>query len=874
MRKFTKFFMLLFALVGATVGYAQSIAESPTPISGLTSGYYVIKNVNPGNKPANYNNYIYCENTENGALKLTATAPSEGVTNPATIDKYLWYVDVKPTGAGENVTVTISSVFQTGYWPVAQTGDKSLVVTNNPQVFDLKTTNQTLNGNTSAMTVDGNTCLIGNTTSYNDRWGNPQTYSYFHVNVGNNIGSWHDANPQSLLYAQFYAATGIAKKLTLNCTDSKLNNTFTKVATFVSYSPLSPADLLDFYTIQSVKNASEETVNEITESGTYTVNCTSHFPFELMTFTNGEFANANFYTMEIANGSRDVVYEDGTGVTTLPNTKGFNRKSLWAFEQVSGTEANFKIYNFAAGATAPMAVNGTGNNTAVDMGTYDSGDASTNQFTLTTSDTGYAFLHTKATTYLNASVSLVDTNADADSNPDPNTGLGLWNANGDGSRFTFASVNDMTAAATDLVGEGDPLYPTSEGYIKVTDASDILWLSNYNKSEKTLENLNTVLGRVSPSFNYSDPYRLNFNPSKVYQIISYNDANCKGWTIYSNTWCGPDGGNDPCDVYGRKIQIGDERPIAETFVWFEAVDYGYRIHHANTDYRFVELSAFNDGQTPDMPVGTNTGGVYYITPAKGLANVFALSNYNTKNKWLNCGTGDGNTIVRAQAPADNDGDLWLIKEVSVIPVEIGAAKWSTLCLPVAVEVPDDANLKVYTVSGVDNAGVMTLNEVPAGTIVAKKTGLLLASTSENASDTYNFTVSTEAGTSYNNNNILMGTTARRIGFNIGSVTDPTAVTIPHYALAQNQKDGVVAFYPSTLNILPANKAYIKKADITTTTGEGTSRALYMTGETTGVNNALIQNGEAEEYYDLNGRRVLYPTTGIYATRSGKKVFIK
>lgn len=854
--------MLLFALVGATVGNAQSIAESPTPISGLTSGFYVIKNVN-SRKPLNY---IYCENTVNGALKHTATAPSADVTDPATIDKYLWYVDVKTTG--ENVTVTISSVTLAGYWPTAQWGNKSLVVTKNPQVFDLKTTNQTLGGNTSAMTEDGNTCLIGNTTSYN--YGGEQTYSYFHVNDNNNIGSWHDANPGSLLYAQFYAATGFANKVTLNYKDGE-RNTFTKETTFMYNSPLSLDDLrLDFYTINNVKNESDETVNEITESGTYTVNCTSNFPFELMTITDGAFANANFYTMLIANGSRDVVYEGGTGVTTISNTKGFNKKSLWAFEQVSGTEANFKIYNLAAGATVPMAVNGTGGGTSVGMGTYNGGNASTDQFTLTTSDTGYAFLHTKATTYLNASVSLVDT--DADGNLNPNTGLGLWGANGDGSRFFFASVDDMTAAATEMVGIEDQEYPTTEGYISVyTGAQDAYYLYQYN-NQKTFAKLNAALEGVSGSFDYKNPYGYDFNPSKVYQIISYNDANCKGWTIYSNTWCDANGGNTAYDDSGRKIQIGANRPIAETFVWFEAVDHGYRIHHANSDYRFVELSAFNDMATPDMPVGTNTGGVYVITPARTIANVFALSNYNTENKWLHCGSGDGNTMVRAQNPTENDGDLWLIKEVSEIPVTIGAAKWSTLCLPVAVEVPvDAASLKVYTVSGVNNAtGVMTLEEVEPGTVVAKKTGLLLASTSE-TSEPYNFEVSTEAGTSFNNN-ILMGTTARRKGFNTATATNPAAITIPHYALAQ--QDDVVAFYPSTLNILPANKAYIKKSDIESSESGSANRALYMTGNTTGVDSTLIQNGETEEYYDLNGRRVLYPTTGIYATRSGKKVFIK
>ncbi|MBS7409019.1 MAG: hypothetical protein KIG47_07920, partial [Prevotellamassilia sp.] len=545
--------------------------------------------------------------------------------------------------------------------------------------------------------------------------------------------------------------------------------------------------------------------------------------------------------------------------------KEFNKESLWAFELVTGTEANFRIYNLAAGASKCIYKDGTNTGT-VAMGNPTS-DSSTKEFVLYINGSGYGFRIPGTTTAcLNPTENLADEGN--------NTSLGVWNydlsPNDNGSRFFFTSVDDMTAAASEFVGDPDSNYPSTEGYIRVSTggAQDALKLYNYN-NEKTLAKLNAALEGVSESFNYSNPYGFDFNPSKVYQIISYNDNNCKGWTIYSNTWCGPNGGNDQYD--DRKILIGADRPIAETFVWFEAVDHGYRIHHANSDYRFVQLSAFNDMVTPDMPVATNAGGVYVITPARYMANAFALSNYNTENKWLHCGTGDGYTIVRAQAPATNNGDLWLIKEVSKIPVTIGAAKWSTLCLPVAVEVPNDANLKVYTVSGVDNVtGVMTLNVVEPGTVVAKKTGLLLASTSENGG-TYDFTVSTEAGTSYNNN-ILMGTTARRTGFNTKDSADPTAITIPHYALAQNQKDGVVAFYPSTLNILPANKAYIKKSDIASS--GSANRALYMTGNTTGVDNTLIQNGETEEYYDLNGRRVLYPTTGIYATRSGKKVFIK
>lgn len=862
MRKFTKFFMLLFALVGATVGNAQTIAiaESPTKISELTSGYYIIKNVNS----AKGDRYVYLANETIGqGIKVKKTAPT--TENKSDLHKYLWYVNVESSNK-----VTIASVNQLGYWQKPERDNRNLV--DEKITFDLTTENQT-NGQTSEMTEEmingGATCLIRNK--------NDQSY-YFHMNGYASdeectLASWNDCNPQSLLYAQFYAIDNIEDiqttfNITLNYTDTETSNTFTKTYSNlihfggttipINYKHVSPT----FYTINSATNDGSA-VTSFSTTGTYDVSVTSNFPFGLMTITDGAFDNANFYTMLNDNNNKDVVYNSDTHIHTLTGIKGFNKESLWAFELVEGTEANFRIYNLSLGAGKCIYKDGTGTG-AVAMGPTSS--TSNTKFTLYKNGTGYGFFIPGATTAC--------LNASADQNNEgANSSLGIWNDNGSptdgGSRFFFTSVDDMTAAA-EFVGDPDSNYPSTEGYIRVSTggAEDAFKLYAYN-NDKTLEKLNAALEGVSASFNYSDPYGLNFNPSKVYQIISYNDANCKGWTIYSNTWCGPNGGNDQYD--DRKILIGADRPIAETFVWFEAVDHGYRIHHANSDYRFVQLSAFNDMATPDMPVATNAGGVYVITPARYMANVFALSNYNTENKWLHCGTGDGNTIVRAQAPADNDGDLWLIKEVSKIPVTIGAAKWSTLCLPVAVTVPDDANLKVYTVSGVDNGtGVMTLNVVEPGTVVAKKTGLLLASTSENASDTYDFTVSTEAGTSYGDN-ILMGTTARRFGFNTGSAAAPADVTIPHYALAQ--QDGVVAFYPSTLNILPANKAYIKKADITTSGGD-TNRALYMTGETTGMNNALIQNGEAEEYYDLNGRRVLYPTTGIYATRSGKKVFIK
>ena len=45
--------------------------------------------------------------------------------------------------------------------------------------------------------------------------------------------------------------------------------------------------------------------------------------------------------------------------------------------------------------------------------------------------------------------------------------------------------------------------------------------------------------------------------------------------------------------------------------------------------------------------------------------------------------------------------------------------------------------------------------------------------------------------------------------------------------------------------------------------------------TTNINNAKANETESSNtYYDLNGRRVLYPTHGIYVKGNGQKVFIQ
>ena len=77
---------------------------------------------------------------------------------------------------------------------------------------------------------------------------------------------------------------------------------------------------------------------------------------------------------------------------------------------------------------------------------------------------------------------------------------------------------------------------------------------------------------------------------------------------------------------------------------------------------------------------------------------------------------------------------------------------------------------------------------------------------------------------------------------------------------------------SELTTVPANKAFLAATEVAS--NEGNALAFHFGGTTTGVNSAVAGKTEGTQYFDLQGRRVLYPSNGIFVTNNGKKVFIK
>ena len=218
---------------------------------------------------------------------------------------------------------------------------------------------------------------------------------------------------------------------------------------------------------------------------------------------------------------------------------------------------------------------------------------------------------------------------------------------------------------------------------------------------------------------------------------------------------------------------------------------------------------------------------------------------------------NANNTAEAEA-----GCVLRIQKVTTYPVSISAAGYASLCLPFSVTLPE-SGLTAYKVTAInrDNNNEMNLESV-GRTIPAGEPVIL-----QGAAGNYTLTINADNGTKATNN-ILTGATVKRTG-----------ISEEYYALAKKTIDEteMVAFFRVSTTNMPANKAYLLKKKIP---ASAVNAAMFMFnfdgngGEVTDINTATKAETESNVYYDLNGRRVLYPSHGIYVKGNGQKVFIK
>ena len=332
----------------------------------------------------------------------------------------------------------------------------------------------------------------------------------------------------------------------------------------------------------------------------------------------------------------------------------------------------------------------------------------------------------------------------------------------------------------------------------------------------------------------------------------------------------------------RNIKRTPNSPLLLPRLWQfeEATDGKYYLRNANT-HRYVAL-----GENLNIPTDENQSSKTAFS-LEATNEVFS-SDYNVGNDQTTMFLmGANNTFVNAQKGMgfngvatwnhrDDGGNYWQFIKVTEVPLTIAANDYTTLCLPFNVKLPEGSAVKAYYAS--QAAGnVLNLTEITG--IIPANQGVILQNTNKSEAAKINLTITTDEATTLTGNQ-LRGVTAKREGY----------APKQNYVLADGNKG--IGFYKANFTAIPANKAYLPSENIMN--AQGVMMAFSFGDEAdrhyqnylvdinpetgavkvTGIDNVNAAAPAAKKYYDLQGRRVLYPAKGIFVTEDGQKVLFK
>lgn len=354
-----------------------------------------------------------------------------------------------------------------------------------------------------------------------------------------------------------------------------------------------------------------------------------------------------------------------------------------------------------------------------------------------------------------------------------------------------------------------------------------------------------------------------FEEGAYYRIVCINSIN-KKYVSSAPIFVGTDGKLETSyhaglsgDRVVRRVTASDAF-VPQLWQFIDNGNNTFKIKNANTGCR-LSSNAGADSNI-DMPINVNAGGDYTI-------KVFPSATFDGNDgktmaqliingKQLNAFQGDNNNVLYHWDDANDKGGYWQFEKVTEVPVAISEANYATVGFPFAVQVPAESGVKAFYVSSIAN-GSIALTEIADGIIPANQGAILYH---EGATDVNLAITSTEATIE---GNLLTATAAKRVGYEADA----------NYLLALNEA-GNAAFLQSELTSVPANKAFINAENVPASEAGAATLNFVFNGTTTGINGVAADNENNTEYFDLSGRRVLYPANGIFVTKAGKKVFIK
>lgn len=186
------------------------------------------------------------------------------------------------------------------------------------------------------------------------------------------------------------------------------------------------------------------------------------------------------------------------------------------------------------------------------------------------------------------------------------------------------------------------------------------------------------------------------------------------------------------------------------------------------------------------------------------------------------------------------------------PVSVSAVKFATYVPTCNVVAPADVDVKVYTAKVNEDKSAVVLTEVPAGSVIAKGTPVLVGA----EAGSYTFAASADEAETLGNNDLKAAT----------ADTKGDGSTI--YALVE--QDGKAVFAPLKEGVaVSLGHAYLKLPAASATR----FYSIQFGGETTGINEVNAAAKADGAYYTLQGVKTGKAAKGIYI-HNGKKVVIK
>lgn len=614
-----------------------------------------------------------------------------------------------------------------------------------------------------------------------------------------------------------------------------------------TYSYTAPANTSYYLTL--TKEPGNKTIRE--SNMTFEYEYTGTAPFNVGQWYSLRIKHDNRVLRAVAEENNLYVStESGSTLNNIANTYPNFLNALWRIDE-SGL--GVKIYNKAVGKY----LKANGGATAGQRATFD--NTGTVFYVKSINNGGLGFY--TGSGYLNASCKSSSTGA--------NTRLGLWNADGDGSTFYCEKTKE------ELLALGQTAFANTPDAYSYTNNNALMKGGNYSRSKSsaaaaiTLDGLFEIGAKV--------PNEVCPDPNAYYLIRNVNQG-AVGTNDEKNKYLSSE--FVFCDTDGKiQTKVGEtenDRNIKRTkfsspllprlWQFEEATDGKFYLRNVNTQ-KYVALGGnldiptdeYQSSKTPFSLQATDKVFGREFNVSNDQTTMFLMGANNTFVNAQN-GMGSANGVeynaVAYYADINDGGNYWQFIKVTEVPLTIAANDYTTLCLPFNVKLPEGTAVKAYYASAA--AGdVLKLTEITG--IIPANEGVILHNTSEAEAAKISLAITTDEATAITDNK-LEGVTAKREGY----------TKLNNYVLAA--KNGTTGFYKANFTAVTANKAYLPVANVQN--AQGVMMAFSFGDEVTGIDNVNAAAPAAKKYYDLQGRRVLYPAKGIFVTEDGQKVLFK